>query len=304
MSAPTAIQRMMLARVEDRNEFIALIDEIPDAFIKKSDLIAPDVLQMILDGSHIFFIAQYVFTKLNAAKHDRTTADIEIEGDNVFSAAPLNDALNFVGLLLDVPTAGMTLERFLNAVRFHYRVPDGDDDASATAAAAAATSKTPGAGSSSAIELSDDDEGDVPPHKTSANAKKRKAAQAMIDTAVPSDAASVRSDASASNTTRPSAVGSPVVGGKAKLTDQQILGSPQLKATLDVLSNNKRIKVSDAAVFKNEVEKVLGMFKLDELKAVAGRMDVDKNQNKPEIVDEMAGEICQFAVNKLNNGIF
>lgn len=302
MSAPTAIQRMMLARVEDRNEFIALIDEIPDAFIKKSDSIAPDVLQMILDGTYVYVIAQHVFSKSNAAKHDRTTADIEIEGDNVFSAAPLDDHLNFVGLLLDVPTAGMTLDGALNSVRFHYQVPDGDAPA---AAAAAVTSKSPGAGSSSSvIELSDDDEGGVPPHKTSANAKKRKAAQAMIDTAVPSDAASVRSDASASNTTRPSAMGSPVVGGKAKLTDQQILGSPQLKATLDVLSNNKRIKVSDAAVFKNEVEKVLGMFKLDELKAVAGRMDVDKNQNKPEIVDEMAGEICQFAVNKLNNGIF
>ena len=304
MSVPPAIQRMMLARVEHKKEFIALVDEIPDAFIKKSDSIAPDVLQMILDGSHVNVIAQYVFSKSNAAKHDRATADIEIEGDNVFSAAPLDDHLNFVGLLLDVPTAGMTLDGALNSVRFHYQVPDGDAPAGAAAAAAAVTSKTPGAGSSSsAIDLIDDDEEDVPPPKTSANAKKRKADQAMIDTAVPSDASSVRSDASAPNTTRPSAVGSPVVGGKAKLTNQQILGSPQLKATLDVLSNNKRIKVSDAVVFKNEFEKVLGMFKLDELKAVAGRMDVDKNQNKPEIVDEMAGEICQFAVNKLNNGI-
>ena len=212
-----------------------------------------------------------------------------------------------MGLLLDVPTAGMTLEGALNNVRFHYLVPD--DDAPAAAAAAASASKTPGAAgsSSSAIDLLDDDEDEdpVPPSKTSAaNAKKRKAVQDMINTAVPSDAASVRSDASAANTTRPSAVGSPVVGGKAKLTDQQILGSPQLKGTLDLLSANKRIKVADAVVFKNEIEKVLGMFKLDELKAVAGRMDVDKNQNKPEIVDEMAGEICQFAVNKLNNGIF
>ena len=310
MSAPTAIQRMMLARVEDRNEFIALIDEVPDAFIKKSDLIAPDVLQMILDESHVFFIAQYVFTKLNAAKHDRTTADIEIEGDNVFSSAPLKplgDHLNFMGLLLDVPTAGMTLEGALNNVRFHYLVPD--DDAPAAAAAAASASKTPGAAgsSSSAIDLLDDDEDEdpVPPSKTSAaNAKKRKAVQDMINTAVPSDAASVRSDASAANTTRPSVVGSPVVGGKAKLTNQQILGSAQLKATLDVLGNNKRTKVSDAAVFKNEIEKVLWMFKLDVLKTVAGRMDVDKNQNKPDLIDEMAGEICQSAVNKLNNGIF
>jgi len=297
----------MLSSVEKMEEYIALKMEIPKAFIK-SYSIAPDVLQMIKDDSYVSVIAaDHVFTKLNAAKHDRTTADIEIEGDNVFSAAPLNDALNFVGLLLDVPTAGMTLEGFLNSVKFHYQVPDGDAPIAAAAAAAAATSKTPGAGSSSsAIDLLDDDEDEdpVPPSKTSANAKKRKADQAMIMTAVPSDAASVRSDASAANTTRPSAVGSPVVGGKAKLTDQQILGSPQLKATLDVLSNNKRIKVSDAVVFKNEIEKVLGMFKLDELKAVAGRMDVDKNQNKPDLIDEMAGEICQSAVNKLNNGIF
>lgn len=298
MSVPTGIQRMMLSRVEDKKEFIALVDEIPDAFIKKSDSIAPDVLQMILDGSHVGVIAQHVFSKSNAAKHDRATADIEIDGDNVFSAAPLDDHLNFVGLLLDVPTAGMTLDGALNSVRFHYQVPDGDD---APAKAAAATSKTSGAGSSSsAIDLLDDDEDEdpVPPPKTSANAKKRKADRAMIDTAVPSDASS----ASAPTTTHPSAVGSPVVGGKAKLSNQQILGSPQLKATLDALGTNKRIKVSDAVVFKSEIEKVLNMFKLDELKAAAKRMDVDTNQNKPELIDDMSGEICQFAVNKLNSG--
>lgn len=298
MSVPTGIQRMMLSRVEDKKEFIALVDEIPDAFIKKSDSIAPDVLQMILDGSHVGVIAQHVFSKSNAAKHDRATADIEIDGDNVFSAAPLDDHLNFVGLLLDVPTAGMTLDGALNSVRFHYQVPDGDD---APATAAAATSKTSGAGSSSsAIDLLDDDEDEdpVPPPKTSANAKKRKADRAMIDTAVPSDASS----ASAPTTTHPSAVGSPVVGGKAKLSNQQILGSPQLKATLDALGTNKRIKVSDAVVFKSEIEKVLNMFKLDELKAAAKRMDVDTNQNKPELIDDMSGEICQFAVNKLNSG--
>ena len=310
MSAPTSIQLWMLSSVEKMEEYIALKMEIPKAFIK-SYTIAPDVLQMIKDDSYVSVIAaDHVFTKLNAAKHDRTTADIEIEGDNVFSSAPLKplgDHLNFMGLLLDVPTAGMTLEGALNNVRFHYLVPD--DDAPAAAAAAASASKTPGAAgsSSSAIDLLDDDEDEdpVPPSKTSAaNAKKRKAVQDMINTAVPSDAASVRSDASAANTTRPSVVGSPVVGGKAKLTNQQILGSAQLKATLDVLGNNKRTKVSDAAVFKNEIEKFLWMFKLDVLKTVAGRMDVDKNQNKPDLIDEMAGEICQSAVNKLNNGIF
>ena len=303
MSVPTAIQRMILSRVENKKEFIALVDEIPDAFIKKSDSVAPDVLQMILDGSHVNVLAQHVFSMQNAAKHDRATAQIEIEGDNVFSAAPLDDHLNFVGILLDVPTAGMTLQGALNSVRFHYQVPDGDAPA---AAAAAATSTTPSGGSSSsAIQVSDDDDDEdpVPPPKTT-NAKKRKADQAMINTAVPSDAASVRSDASAPNTTRPSAVGSPVVGGKAKLSNHQILGSPQLKATLDALGNNKRIKVSDAIVFKSEFEKVLNMFKLDELKAVAKRMDVDTNQNKPELIDEMSGETCQFAVNKLNNGSF
>ena len=292
MSAPTAIQRMMLARVEDRNEFIALIDEIPDAF-KKSDLIAPDVLQMILDESHVFFIAQYVFTKLNAAKHDRTTADIEIEGDNVFSSAPLKplgDHLNFMGLLLDVPTAGMTLEGALNNVRFHYLVPD--DDAPAAAAAAAATSKTPGAAgsSSSAIDLLDDDEDEdpVPPSKTSANAKKRKAVQDMINTAVRSDAASVCSDASAANTTRPSAVGSPVVGGKAKATtNAQILKATleglvdnKRKAPLEEGVGNKRIRISDAIVFKSEIEKVLNRFTKEVLNPVAGHMKVDNAQKK------------------------
>lgn len=303
MSVPTGIQRMMLSRVEDKKEFIALVDEIPDAFIKKSDSIAPDVLQMILDGSHVGVIAQHVFSKSNAAKHDRATADIEIQGDNVFSAAPLDDRLNFVGLLLDVPTAGMTLDGALNSVRFHYQVPDGDAPA---AAAAAATSKTPGASSSSsAIDLLDDDEDEdpVPPPKTSANAKKRKAVQAMINTAVPSDASSVHSDASAPNTTRPSAVGSPVVGGKGKLSNQQILGSPQLKTTLDALVG-KRMKVSDPVnmVYHNKFVDTLKKLTRTELQELAERMEVNKYQNKSELAKDIATETCQFAVNELNDG--
>jgi hypothetical protein len=305
MSVPTGIQRMMLSRVENKNEFIALVNEIPDAFIKKSDSIAPDVLQMILDGSHVGVIAQYVFSKSNAAKHDRATADIEIKGDNVFSAAPLGDRLNFVGLLLDVPTAGMTLDGALNSVRFHYQVPDGDD---APATAAAATSKTSGAGSSSsAIDLLDDDEDEdpVPPPKTSANAKKRKADRAMINTAVPSDASSVRSDASAPTTTHPSAVGSPVVGGKAKASNLQILGSPELKATLDALVG-KRLKTTCncAAMYHNKFMDTLKKYTRKELQPLAERMEVNKYQTKTksELVKDIATETCQFAVNELNNG--
>lgn len=274
---PTGIQRKMYDRVKNRPEFITLVDEIADAFIKKSDSVADNVLQMILDETYVYVIAQDMFSKLNSAKIDRTKADIETVGDSVISAAPLiDDKLKFVGVLVDVPTSGMTLEDVLNTVKFSYQVPD--DDAPAVAA-----SKTPGAGSSSsAIDLIDDDDEDrsVPP------SKKRK----------------IDSDASSDTSTTP-AMSSPIIGGKAKLTNFQILGSPQLKATLDALGNHKtkRIKVSDAVVFKDEIEKFLNTLKLDELKAAAGRRDIDKNQNKPDLINDIAEEICQFAVNRLNN---
>lgn len=263
-----------------------LVDEIADAFIKKSDSVAPDVLQMILDETYVYVIAQDMFSKLNSARIDRTKADIETVGDSVISAAPLiDDKLNLVGVLVDVPTSGMTLEDVLNTVKFSYQVPD--DDAPAVAA-----SKTPGAGSSSsAIDLIDDDDEDrsVPP--------------SVSPSVPPSKKRKIDSDASSDTSTTP-AMSSPIIGGKAKLTNFQILGSPQLKATLDALGNHKtnRIKVSDAVVFKDEIEKFLNVLKLDELKAAAGRRDIDKNQNKPDLIDDIAGEICQFAVNRLNNG--
>lgn len=279
---PTGIQRKMYDRVKKFQEFITLADDVADAFIKKSDSIALDVQEMLEDGTYVYVIAQHVFSKLNLASIDRTKVDIETEGDSVISAAPLiNDNLNFVGVLVDVPTSGQTLEDVLNTVKFIYQVPD--DDASAVAA-----SKTPGAGSSSsAIDLIDDDAEDrsVPPSVPLS--KKRK-----IDSDVSSDAS-----------TTP-AMSSPIIGGKAKLTNSQILGSAKLKATLDALGNHKtkRIKVSDAVVFKDEFDKFLNMLKLDVLKEVAGRMDIDKNQNKPGLIDDIAGEICQFAINKLNDG--
>lgn len=243
MSAPTSIQLWMLSSVEKMEEYIALKMAIPKAFIK-SYWVAPDVLQMIKDDSYVTVIADHVFTKLNAAKHDRATAaDIEIEGDNVYSSAPLKplgDHLNFRGLQLGVIAPGMTLEGALNNVRFHYQIPD--DDAPAAAAAAAAASKTPGAAgsSSSAIDLRSDeeDEAHVPPP----NPNKR-------------------------------------------------------KATIEVA----HVVVK---VFKNEFEKALNMIKLDDLRPVARRLHLDQNQNKPEVVADISEEICQFAVNKLNNGIF
>ena len=315
MSAPTDVESILLDRVKSMEEFTMILKEFKD-FIGQKAPMANDVLQMILDGSHVVPIAKHVVTMQNAAENDRTTANVDIDDDgiNVTSDAPLgDDYLIFVGVFVDVPTKTMTLQDTLNTVKFRYQIRDNAPATGAAAAAAAATSKTPGAGSSSsAIDLLDDDEDEdpVPPPKTSAaNAKKRKADQAMINTmintAVPSDAASVRSGASAPNTTRPSAVGSPVVGGKAKLSNLQILGSPELKSTLDALVG-KRMKVSDPVnmVYHNKFVDTLNKLTRPQLQEVAERMgmEVNKNQLKGKLAKDIATETCQFAVNELNDG--
>jgi hypothetical protein len=297
---------MMYDRMKGRPEFTPCVTQLTDGFITKSDSIADEVMQTFYEETHVFVIARDMFTKWNKAKNDRTTAQVEINDDMITSSAPLNDYLDFLGVNVDIPTAGMTLEQALDKVKFLYQIPSDGPPAATAAAAAAATSKTPGAGSSSsAIDLLDDDEDEdrVPPPKTSANAKKRKADQAMINTAVPSDASSVRSDASAPTTTHPSAVGSPVVGGKAKSSNLQILGSPELKATLDALVG-KRLKVSDPVnmVYHNKFVDTLKKLTRTELQDLAERMEVNKYQNKSELAKDIATETCQFAVNELNDG--
>jgi hypothetical protein len=290
MSVPNSVQLKMYHRVKGRQEFIAAEKDITAAFIEKSDSIAPEVLQTFLEGTHVFIIAQYVYSKLNAAKIDRATANLDIDDNMIYSAAPLEDYLVFVGVQVDIPTAGMTLQEALNTMTFVYKVPDGDElVAPASAAPHAAGS------SSSAINLIDDDDEDPP---KSSN-KKRKL-EDMIAKAVPSYASSVRSDASVPATTHPSVVGSPVVGGKAKATNLQILGSPhQLKATMDALSD-QRVRLPDSDILMEEFVETLKKFTRPLLQEVADRMGVNKYQNKNELAKDIAEETFKLADKKLN----
>lgn len=294
MSGPTGIQKKMYDRMKVRPEFNECVTQVTDAFISKSDSIADEVMQTFCEETHVFAIAKNLFSKWNMAKIDRTTAQVEIDDDLITSSAPLDDHLDFMGVNVDIPTAGMTLEEALDKVKFLYQLR-ADDPPAAAAAASAAASASAGAASgvagssSSAIDLIDEDEDEdpVPPSEASA---KGKADATMINRAVPSDA-------SASTTAHPSVVGSPVVGGKAKA----VADAKVLSVTLGSLAK-KRIRVSDTAVFKNEFKRTLNHFSLKELKVVAGHIGVDKNQNKPELVHDIATEICQLAANKLNNG--
>ena len=275
----------MYHRVKGKQEFIAAKKDITAAFIEKRDSIAPEVLQTFVEGTHVFIIAQYVYSMLNAAKIDRATANLDMDDYMIYSAAPLEDYLVFVGVQVNIPTAGMTLQEALNTMTFVYKVPDGDElVAPASAAPHAAGS------SSSAINLLDDDDEDPP--------NKKRKLEDMIAKAVPSYASSVRSDASVPATTHPSVVGSPVVGGKAKATNLQILGNP-----------HKRVCISDSDIFsdilRQEIVETLKKSPRPLLQEVAGRMEVNKYQNKNELANNIAEETFKLAVkkfNKLNNG--
>jgi hypothetical protein len=290
MSVPNSVQLKMYHRVKGRQEFIAAEKDITAAFMEESDSIAPEVLQTFLEGTHVFIIAQYVYSKLNAAKIDRATANLDMDDNMIYSAAPLEDYLVFVGVQVDNPTAGMTLQEALNTMTFVYKVPDGDElVAPASAAPHAAGS------SSSAINLIDED-----PPKSS---NKKRELEDIIAKAVPSYASSVRSDASVPATTHPSVVGSPVVGGKAKATNLQA-------TNLQILGNpHKRVCISDSDIFsdilRQEIVETLKKSPRPLLQEVAGRMEVNKYQNKNELANNIAEETFKLAVkkfNKLNNG--
>lgn len=289
MSVPNSVQLNMYHRVKGRQEFIAAEKNVSAAFIEKSDSIAPEVLQTFLEGTHVFIIAQYVYSKLNAAKIDRATANIDIDDDIIFSFAPLDDYADFIGVQVDIPTAGMTLQEALNSVIFVYKLPDGDALA-APAAPASAPPHAAGSSSSAIIEIDDDDE-DPPKSDPPKSSNKKRKLEDMIAKAVPSNASSIRSDASVPATTHPSVVGSPVVGGKAK-ANLQILGSPhQPEATPDA---------SDSAIYKSVFVDTLINFSRPQLQEVAERMGMSKNQKKNALANDIAEETCKLGVKKLN----
>lgn len=300
MSAPTSIQETIFIEVNKRPEYTALSGQVEKAF-EEGHLIATEDLEKYAKGQHVPEIAQDVFCKMEAAKVKPAAANMQKSGNLITSKAPINGTiapLIFLTVMLDTFKPGMTLKAALNSATFLYQLGDTADapvapTAAPTAPTAATSEAASAAGSSSSvIHLEDDDEPSPPPM-----ARKRKN---TIDAAVPSDsggAYSVHSDTSV----HASVVSFPVVGGKAKMTDHQILTKPQLKETIKALN----LATAEKTAVAEEMVALLNLSSKDYLvHKIAKRKSIPVNQadSKAEIIAIITEELVQGITNKINNG--